>query len=240
MLRMRDYPILTFDTYGTLIDWESGIWTALQPMIETLDEPPDRETALRVYAQQESAQQAETPNLIYSELLARTHTRMVTRWGGNDDPEAAAAFGRSVGDWPAFDDAAKALAYLRQHHKMATLTNCDPDSYRGSDEKLGHPWDAVWTAGDIGSYKPDPRNFHHMFDQVRERFEIEPEQILHVAQSLFHDHVPAKDLGLATVWIDRRGGHAGGATATPPKEVTPDLRFASMAEMVERHRAEAA
>ncbi len=119
-----------------------------------------------------------------------------------------------------------------------TLTNCDRASYRGSAARLGDPWDAVLTAEEIGSYKPAAANFEFLLERVAADFGAGPESILHVAQSLFHDHVPAKALGLATAWIDRRGGREGGATAPPPQEVEPDFRFGSMAELVERHRFE--
>ncbi len=94
------------------------------------------------------------------------------------------------------------------------------------------------TAEEVGSYKPAAANFEFLLARVAADFGAGPESILHVAQSLFHDHVPAKAMGLATAWIDRRGGHGGGATAQPRQAVTPDFRFDTMAELVERHRAE--
>ena len=237
-MRLRDFAVLTFDTYGTLIDWETGIWEALQPLLSRLANPPNREEALKSFAREESACQAASPGLLYADLLAAVHRGLARNWGGPLDQSESIRFGRSVGDWPAFEDAAPSLGYLKGHHRLVTLTNCDRASYRGSAARLGDPWDAVLTAEEIGSYKPAAANFEFLLARVAADFGAGPESILHVAQSLFHDHVPAKAIGLATAWIDRRRGRGGGATAPPQREVEPDFRFDSMAELVERHRAE--
>ena len=239
-MRLREFSVLSFDTYGTLIDWEAGIWNALQPLLARVADPPDREEALAAFALEESACQAATPGLIYSRLLAVTHRNLARRWECEPDHGESLRFGRSVGDWPAFADAAPALAYLKGHHKLVTLTNCDRASYRGSAARLGEPWDAVLTAEEIGSYKPAAANFEFLLGRVARDFAAGPDNILHVAQSLFHDHAPAQDMGLTTAWIDRRGGRRGGATPAAEKEVAPDFRFGSMAELASRHRAERA
>ena len=235
---LRDFPVLTFDTYGTLIDWETGIWEALQPLCSRLADPPRRDDALAAFAREESACQAANPGLLYADLLAAVHHGLARRWGAETDQAESRRFGRSVGDWPAYEDAAPALGWLQGHHRLVTLTNCDRASYRGSAARLGDPWDAVLTAEEIGSYKPAAANFEFLLARVRADFGAGPESILHVAQSLFHDHVPAKAMGLATVWIDRRGGRGGGATFPPSQAVEPDFRFGSMAELVERHQTE--
>lgn len=239
-MRIRDFRLLTFDTYGTLIDWEAGIWEALAPLAARLDAPPRREEALTAFAEEESSVQASHPELLYSDLLAAVHRRLARRFGAAAVAGESRRFGASVGGWPPFDDAPAALAYLKRHHRLITLTNCDRASYRGSARALGEPWDAVFTAEEIGAWKPSLRNFEFLLARARADFGAAPKDILHVAQSLFHDHVPAKDLGLRTAWIDRRAGRTGGATAPPPKTVEPDLQFASMAEFVARHRAEGA
>ena len=235
-----DFPILTFDTYGTLIDWETGIWQALQPLCSRLADPPDREAALVAFAQVESACQAAHPDLLYADLLAATHRTLARNWGREPDDAESVRFGQSVGDWPAFVDAAASLAYLKRHHRLITLTNCDRASYEGSSARLGDPWDAICTAEEIGSYKPALANFEFLLAQVAADFGRGAESILHIAQSLFHDHVPAKAIGLTTAWIDRRAGRGGGATAPTSEAVEPDFRFKSMAELVAQHRAERA
>ena len=237
-MRVCDFLVLTFDTYGTLIDWETGICQALQPLCSRLADPPAREEALAAFAGAESACQEAAPGMLYADVLAATHRTLALNWGVEPDDAGSIRFGRSVGDWPAFEDAADSLAYLKNHHRLVTLTNCDRASYRGSAARLGNPWDAVLTAEEIGSYKPAAANFEYLIERVKADFGCGPGDILHVAQSLFHDHVPAKRMGLATAWIDRRAGREGGATARPKEEVTPDFRFTSMAELVARHRAE--
>jgi len=237
-VRLGDFKVLTFDCYGTLIDWESGIWTALQPLLARAATLPSREAALAAFARHETAQEAETPGLHYSDLLARVHRRLAAEWGVADGEAEAAAFGGSVGDWPPFPDSAAALSYLRRFYKLAILSNVDRASFAASQGRLGVVFDAVFTAEDIGSYKPDPRNFRYMLAALADAGHA-PSEILHVAQSLFHDHAPANACGLASAWIDRRDGQEGwGATAPPPAGVKYDFRFTSLADLATAHQTE--
>ena len=164
---------------------------------------------------------------------------MARRWSAASTDRDAAAFGASVGDWPAFPDSPEALAYLKRHYKLVILSNVDRASFGASKRRLGVEFDAIITAQDVGSYKPDPANFRALLKRLT-GMGIDKSRVLHTAQSLFHDHVPAKAAGLATCWIDRRGGQGWGATKPPETQVTPDFRFISMAEMAQRHRAELA
>jgi len=238
-MRLSDFAVLTFDCYGTLIDWESGIHAALQPLVRKAGTTLSRDAVLQSFARHESEAEADTPGLLYSALLSEVHRRLSRDWGVEPDPAAEAAFGASVPDWPAFPDSASALAYLKGLYKLVILSNVDRKSFAGSARRLGVAFDAVYTAEDIGSYKPDPRNFRYMLDHLAAEG-IQPGAILHTAQSLFHDHAPAQALGLATAWIDRR--HAeGGWGATPPQpDAKYDLRFTSLEEMAAAHRAEMA
>jgi 2-haloacid dehalogenase len=237
-MRLRDFSVLTFDCYGTLIDWETGIYEAVRPWLERQGASATREGILAAFAEAEAPHQAATPDLRYPELLARVHTSMAARFGVAPDPEAATTFGRSIPDWPAFADSAAALAYLKRHYKLVILSNVDRASFAHSNQKLGVAFDAVYTAEEIGSYKPDPRNFEYLLARLGEQG-IAREQILHTAESLYHDHLPAKRCGLASCWIHRRAGRGGhGATRAPELEVTPDFRFATLAEMADAHRAE--
>ena len=237
-MRLSDFKALTFDTYGTLIDWESGIHAALQPLLSQLGSQPSRDQALELFGREEAAQQSETPALLYSALLTAVYLRLAKLWGLKASESEAAAFGASVGDWPAFPDSREALAYLKRYFTLVTVTNCDRESYKGSARRLGEPWDAIYTAQDIGSYKPSPRNFDYLLEHLKRDFGIERRQILHTAQSLFHDHVPATAAGLATAWIDRRKGSSShGATPPPPGAYRIDFHFGSMAELVEAHKA---
>jgi 2-haloacid dehalogenase len=238
MPRLSDFEVLTFDCYGTLIDWETGICQAVSTWLEARGASATRDQILDAFASVEAPQQQATPGLRYPELLARVHAALAERLGVAPDAEAAAAFGRSVADWPAFPDSAAALGYLKQHYQLVILSNVDRASFAHSKRRLGVEFDAVYTAEDIGSYKPDARNFEYMLVRLGERG-IAPGQILHTAESLYHDHLPAKRCGLATCWIHRRAGKSGhGATRPPQTEVTPDFRFATLGEMAAAHRAE--
>ena len=237
-MRLTDFTVLTFDCYGTLIDWETGIVNALRPLFGSELVERSRDDILATFARLESAQEAETPNMIYSELLALVHRRLAEEWGIAATAADHPAFGSSVGNWPDFADSAAALAYLKQFYKLVILSNVDRASFAQSAKRLGVAFDAVYTAEDIGSYKPDLRNFRYMIDRLQ-RSGHPVGDILHTAQSLFHDHAPANAVGLRSAWIDRRGGAAGtGATPPPPEGARWDFRFASMAELVEAHRAE--
>ncbi len=237
---LGDFAVVSFDCYGTLIDWESGIWAALQPLRAKTGGAPSRDAALAAFARHESAQEAETPGLIYSELLARVHRRLAAEWGVAPGAASDRAFGSSVGDWPAFPDSAEALAYLQRFYRLVILSNVDRASFARSNARLGVAFAAIYTAEDIGSYKPDPRNFRYMLDRLAEAGH-RPDEILHVAQSLYHDHLPANRCGLNSAWIDRRQGSQGwGATPPPDAGVHYDFRFASLAELVAAHRAERA
>jgi 2-haloacid dehalogenase len=241
-MRLSDFQVLSFDCYGTLIDWESGIWAALQPLLGKTAGRPSRETALAAFARHESAQQADTPGLLYAELLARVHRRLAEEWGvapdPAPDPATDSAFGASVGEWPAFADSAPALIYLQRFYKLVILSNVDRASFARSNARLGVAFAAIYTAEEIGSYKPDPGNFRYMLDRLGEAGH-RPDKILHVAQSLFHDHAPANRCGLHSAWIDRRQGSGGwGATPPPEEAVHYDFRFASLAELAAAHQAE--
>lgn len=236
-MKLSDFKILTFDVYGTLIDWESGMIAGLKPLT---DKVPGltRNEILQAHAYHESTTQRYTPAKPYSDLLPVVYLRLAEEWGVEVSWEECCAYGQTVGQWPAFPDSAEALAYLKQHFQLAVLTNTDNASFMGSAAQLGVAWDGSFTAGDIGSYKPAPRNFEYMLEALARRG-IGKEQILHTAESMFHDHGPANAFGLANAWIYRRFDQEGfGATMTPEEMPRYDFRFTSMAEMVAAHKAE--
>ena len=240
---LSDHTTLTFDCYGTLIDWESGIWDAYQPLIAASGRADiTRTPALAAHARLESAQQAATPGMPYRELLARVHGGFANHHGLETTTELNAVFGASVPHWPAFPDTADALRRLKQHYKLVILSNIDRAGFKASNAKLGVAFDAIYTAEDIGSYKPARRNFEHMLERLEADHGVVPGQILHTAQSLFHDHVPAGDFGLARAWIDRQGlskGGAWGATAEVAERPEVDFLFPTMAAMADAVEAEA-
>ncbi|MGT2509567.1 haloacid dehalogenase type II [Cupriavidus basilensis] len=238
-MKLTDFKVLTFDCYGTLIDWESGIFNALKPLIEKAGYGNrSRNDILENYAKHESDQQLLTPALAYPVLLSVVYRRLANEWSVGVTDEEANTFGASVPDWPAFPDSVEALQYLKQHYKLVILSNIDRLSFRSSNVRLGVEFDAVYTAQDVGSYKPNPRNFAYMLGRLSRDFGFKKEDILHTAQSLFHDHAPANDFGLAGAWIDRRHADQGwGATMPPPGTPKFNFRFNSMIELAEAHKA---
>ena len=112
---LTDYKVLTFDCYGTLIDWETGIFAALQPLMEKAGSDPGRDAALEAFARYETEQEAATPDMLYPDLLAAVHARLRAHWGVDGNGDLDRRFGQSVKDWPAFADSAESLAYLKQH-----------------------------------------------------------------------------------------------------------------------------
>jgi len=235
-MKLTDFEALTFDCYGTLIDWETGLYNSLQPLLQAGAVTLGRDEVLAVFARHEAAQEAATPRMIYSELLAEVHRRLAGEWGVKADEERAVAFGKSVPDWPEFPDTQASLQYLQRYYKLVILSNVDRASFRLSLPKLGVEFDAVLTAEEIGSYKPDRRNFHYMIEKLGE-MGVPKERILHTAQSLFHDHVPAKELGLATAWINRRHGKTGTGATKVAAPVTPDFVANTLADFVAQHQA---
>ncbi len=237
--QLSDFKVLTFDCYGTLIDWETGILNELRPWATRHGLTLDDDTLLVAFAEEEATCERKTPEKLYPQILESVIERLAERWSVPLDEGQVPEFGGSVGKWPAFPDSPEALAYLQEHYKLVILSNVDRDSFALSESRLGVKFDRVITAQDVGSYKPDVRNFQYMLEDLHRTLGAGPEVILHTAQSLFHDIVPAKALGLTTMWINRHRGSEGWG-ATPPVEgegATPDLEVAGMAELVALHQA---
>lgn len=228
-MKMTDFKALTFDCYGTLIDWESGIYEQLAPYFGSI---AGRDALLEAFAQYETAIQQQQPGLRYDQLLAEVFLALCGHFGQLCPDGAAADFGASVGKWPAFPDTAAALQQLQRHFKLYVLSNVDGESFRKSNEQLGVVFDGIFTAEDIGSYKPELRNFQYLKAQLAAAG-IAAGEILHTAQSLYHDIQPANAVGLATAWIDRRQGLEGSGATSPvdPSGLRIDFHFRSLAEM---------
>ena len=223
---LADFSVLTFDCYGTLIDWEAGIWDALQPLLmENPGHDVTRIAALAAFADGESAQQVETPGVLYPGILTEVHRTIAARFDLRTETALDEAFGASVPHWPAFPDTADALRRLKARYKLAILSNVDRAGIAASNRKLGVAFDGIYTAQDIGSYKPEPRNFAYMIERLA-GLGLGAGEILHTAQSLHHDHVPARAAGLANAWIDRQGLSGGGDWgATAPVADLPEFDF---------------
>jgi 2-haloacid dehalogenase len=232
-MRLTDFKVLTFDCYGTLIDWETGILRALGPLRERAGATEQPRAVLGLFAEFEGRQQEAAPGMLYPDILAAVHDRLAEHWGVAPDAAESARFGASIGDWLPFPDTSEALARLKRHYALVILSNVDRASFARTNARLGVAFDAIYTAQDIGSYKPDPRNFEYLIARLGERG-FAKSDILHTAQSLFHDHAVANRIGLASCWIDRRGAQEGwGATLEPPAEVRYDFRFPTLAAMAD-------
>ncbi|MEM7115361.1 MAG: haloacid dehalogenase type II [Chloroflexota bacterium] len=238
-MKLTSFKALTFDCYGTLIDWESGMIAALEPLTSRVLNLT-RDQILEAHARHESGQQAQTPWKLYPEILSLVYKRLAEEWGVPAPWEACQVYGQSVKDWPAFADSAESLRYLKQHYKLVILSNVDNQSFAASNAKLNVEFDAIYTAQDIGTYKPKDANFEYMLRHLK-TMGIESSDILHTAESLFHDHVPGKRNGLANCWIYRRHEQEGfGATMNPGEMPPIDFKFNSMAALVSAHKAELA
>lgn len=240
MAKLTDFKALTFDCYGTLIDWESGMVEGLKPLTEQVSQHLTRDAILEAHAFHESTQQKWTPGYRYADLLPIVYKRLAEEWGVSVTSLACKTYGESVKNWPAFEDSAESLAYLKQHFQLVILSNVDNQSFAHSNEKLGVEFDVIYTAEDVGSYKPSDRNFEYMLEHLARRG-LGQKDILHTAESMFHDHVPAKRFDLTTCWIYRRHNKQGfGATMTPDYQPDVDFQFSSMAALVEAHKKELA
>ena len=242
MRRLTDYRVLTFDCYGTLIDWEAGIWEALQPVVRYNGVVGlNRAEALRGFARFEGHHEHATPGLRYPDLLARVHRDLAGSFGLRTDPELDSTFGASVARWPAFPDSAAALAVLQRHFRLVILSNVHREGIAASARKLGVEFDACYTAEDIGSYKPSDTNFEYLLARLKSDFGLERWDVLHTAQSLHHDHLPANRFGLSSAWIDRQRLSEGGDWgATARVETMPklDFTFFTLGEMADAVAAE--
>ncbi len=215
------FDVVTFDCYGTLIDWETGLVAALRTALPGAAGVDD-DVLLETYARHE-AEAERPPYRTYREVLAAGLRGVASDLGLEPGDDAVAGFSESVRDWPAFEDSADALRRLHERYRLGVITNCDTDLFAVSSERLATTFDWVVTAETARSYKPELAGFELAFEVIG----VPRERILHVAQSLFHDHVPARQLGLTSVWIDRRHSRPG-AGATPPAEASPDATYPSM------------
>lgn len=226
---------LTFDVYGTLIDWEAGISQALAPWAARNGLVASRSQLLGAFAASETRRQQENPELRYPQVLERVFEDIAATFGITASAEDAEAFGASVADWPAFEDSAEALRVLSRFYKLGVISNVDRASFAASNKKLGVDFDVVVTAEDAGAYKPHLAPFKQAVEAFSE-LGVGFDGILHTAQSLYHDHAPAQSLGLATCWVDRQNhaeGGAWGATPPPARGAKPDMRFNNMAELAD-------
>ena len=221
------FEALTFDCYGTLIDWEAGILRALRPLLEAHEWSGSDDEALELFGAVESVVQGERYRP-YAQVLRLCVDRIASRMGFVASVAERESLLRSLGDWPVFPDTVGALTVLKTHFRLAVVSNIDDDLFALSAGRLGVEMDEVVTARQVSSYKPAAAHFHAMVD----RLSLPRDRILHVAQSLFHDVAPARELGFSTVWVNRRGGRDGFG-ATPPSQAVPDLEVPDLATLAD-------
>lgn len=227
-MRLNTFRALTFDVYGTLIDWETGMLAELRPWATRHGVVVDDDGLLNAFAELELRWETEHPTLLYSDLLSEVHQDLARHFGVPVEQPTAHAFGLSIPRWPAFDDTACGLAILQRHYRLCILSNVDNASLAGSLPRLAVHFDAIYTAQDIGSYKPAHRNFAHALDRLAADG-IAGDELLHVGQSLLHDHQPAAQLGIASCWIDRRAGRVNQGAVLPVSAMPPvTFRFDSL------------
>ncbi len=228
MFAFDPFHALTFDCYGTLIDWEAGIETALRSHCRRhAVAKPDLEAFLAAFGRLETAIQQTNPTWPYPRVLAALFRRLALDFALPCDESDAERFGASIGDWPPFADTHDALVRLQRRFKLIVVSNVDRESFSRSESAMGVKFDGIVTAQDVGAYKPDVRMFEAAQKEAA-RLGIVPGALLHVAQSLFHDIAPANRLSIPSVWVDRRRRPGG---ATPDCDARPDLTVSSLAEL---------
>jgi 2-haloacid dehalogenase len=231
-LAWETFKLLTFDCYGTLVDWESGILGILKPWAAAHRISVADDVLLAAYAEAETKAEHALPTSVYREILRETMEGIAEQFGKSASQEEKSALANSVGDWHVFPDTVESLQSLKNWHKLMVVSNVDKISFSRTAPKLGVALDGLVTAEEVGAYKPDRRMFERAL-KVAKEMGIKREEVLHVAQSLYHDVVPAKALGLKTVWVDRRGGRSGGASLNPTGDAAPHLRVVSLRELVQ-------
>jgi 2-haloalkanoic acid dehalogenase type II len=245
-MSLTDFKVLSFDCYGTLIDWETGIYDALRPVLNKL--PSDHRylttpsTIVERFNSLQGPLEAERPDLLYADILATCYGELAWEEGVETTEQERKSFGRSVGNWPAFSDSVAGLQKLKKHYKLVILSNVDNENIHATltGPLAGVEFDAVYTAQDIRTYKPNHKNFTYLLDHLKSEFGLDQSQLLHAAKSLTADHVPAKQVGLTSAWIARGDDGVsamGGKLADFETEVGFTWRFASindMADAVER------
>jgi 2-haloacid dehalogenase len=230
VLDFRKFKALTFDCYGTLIDWESGILETLAPFRSESNRKPTDDEILEQYGLAESKAQAGDYKR-YRDVLAEVMEHLASFLDVRLTQHEVGLLANSIPYWKPFPDTVEALHVLERYYRLVILSNIDNDLFAFTSAHLQVSFDHVVTAEQCGTYKPSHNNFNTVIDTLN----LPREEILHVAQSLYHDIKPANELGLANVWINRRSGKTGfGATRaaeTAPTLEVPDL--ASLARLVE-------
>lgn len=229
-LRIADFDALTFDVYGTLIDWEPSIAAFLRRMADRGRVPGNDRALMAAYDRIRAEVQQVRPTLLYPDVLRRCYERVCGEWGIAPQAEEREAFAAGPRSWPPYGDSSDALKRLQRRVRIGALSNIDEASLAVTCGKLDIAFDVVVTAERVGAYKPELAHFNAALADLA-ALGIGRERVLHVAQSLRADIAPANALGLRCVWVNRKGrqlGFAGAGTET----ARPDLTVSSLAELL--------
>jgi 2-haloacid dehalogenase len=220
MLDFTRFKILTFDCYGTMIDWESGIFAALRPILTAHNQKITDSALLELYSELEASAEAED-FLRYRDVLQSVVRGFGKRLGFSPTEAEVRSLPESLKNWQPFPDTVEAVRKLKSRYQLAVISNIDDDLFASTAPKLGVAFDYVITAQQAGCYKPCMK----IFKLAEERMSVSREQWLHIGQSVYHDVIPAQSLGIATVWVNRPSprsgsGAAKAASGKPDLEVT--------------------
>lgn len=237
-MTLSNYHAISFDCFGTLVDWESGIINALRNASDDKLELVSDAQLIAFFLKQESTILADAPGIPYPVALGKTYASILAELEKPCDTIQAMRFGSSVGEWPIFNDTIKALAYLQRHHKLIILSNIDDASIEATKTRLLCNFYRTYTAQAIGSFKPALNNFDYLVRHLEE-LGIKKQELLHVSVSRFHDIEPAAVTGIDTVWINRANTLNGTLSiqAEFSPSIEPTYKFRSLAEMVNEHKA---
>jgi 2-haloacid dehalogenase len=225
MLEFSRYEVLTFDCYGTLIDWESGILSALHRILSAHGKVIQDATILKLYGdfEQRSEEGEFHP---YRSVLESVVRRFGAQLGFNPTDAEARSLPDSLPTWKPWPDTVAALQQLKSRFRLAILSNVDDDLFALTRPQLGVNFDEVITAQQAQAYKPSLE----IFELALSRINSPAHRVLHVGQSVYHDVIPAQALGLATVWVNRPSARPG-VGAVKSAEAKPDLIVSSLAEL---------
>lgn len=225
MLDFSRFELLTFDCYGTLINWEEGILRCLHRILAAHGKDTDDATILQLYGEFEAhAEQGEYHR--YREVLQSVVRQFGAQLGFSPTDQEIRSLPESLQEWKPWPDTVAALRQLQSRFRLAIISNVDDDLFAATRPQLGVEFDQIITAQQADAYKPSFK----IFELALSRAGVPAHRILHVAQSVYHDVLPAKSLGLATVWVNRPSARAG-VGAVKAVEGHPDLQVSSLAEL---------
>jgi putative hydrolase of the HAD superfamily len=235
-MRLRDFDTLTFDVVGTLIDFETGILEWFRPALRRYGVAQTDKEILTAFAAVEDDYQREAPEKTFTEMLPLIYAGMTSKWDIEPREEDAEEFGGSIRSWPPFPDTVEALKELGTRYRLVAVTNADAWALGHMSTAMGDPFEERITCDEVGVNKPSPRVFEYVLEKLAPAG-VDKRDVLHTAQSQYHDIVPASEVGFATMWIERRRGKGGfGATPRPERIATPTFHAASMADFVRQVR----